>query len=107
MAKRKDQTKHDYIIKSFTEVLKSDQYKDTKADIDGYERPNKLYWKNGHRPDITAIYDKIYHSPKRFIFEVETKDSINDEHIVDQWQLFSAIGIEFRWRFISNSSERM
>ena len=103
MARRKDQSKHEYIIKSFVGVLKSNQYKDIKADIDGYDKPNKLYWEGsekGYTPDITAIFDKVYHSPERFIFEVETEDSIDDSHTEDKWKLFGTYGNSFRRRFI-------
>ena len=67
MLQRKDKTRNDYILNSFTEVLRSKKYINIKADIEDFERPQKLYWENseiGYTPDITAIYDKIYRSPE-------------------------------------------
>ena len=103
MLQRKDKSKHDYILKSFSGILRTKKYKNIKADIEGFERPHKLYWENseiGYTLDITAIYDKIYSSTEVYVFEVETEDSIDDPHTKDKCQIFATYGKEFQRRFI-------
>ena len=87
MAKRRDQSKHDSMVKSVADHVSNDGHTNVKADIAGYDRPELIYWestKKGHIPDVTSASDTQY------IFEVETDDSINDSHTEDQWKLFSA-----------------
>lgn len=48
-----------------------------------------------HAPDIIAEG-----SHERVLIEVETRDSINDDHTEDQWQLFSAFAAEKGYGFV-------
>lgn len=62
-------------------------FRDVKADVSGVPQPTKIVWSGtgrGHIPDVTGLGSEFN------LFEVETADSINDEHTADQWGLFSA-----------------
>lgn len=87
MTKHKSQANHDNMVKSLADHLIAHNYSNVKADIGGYDRPDKITWKvtgHGHVPDATATASQLQ------IFEVETEDSINDSHTEDQWKLFAA-----------------
>jgi len=87
MAKRTNQTEHDGMVKSVVNFVKAEGHSNIKADLEGYDKPELIYWKStgkGHYPDVTSTKSENY------IFEVETDDSINDSHTEDQWKLFSA-----------------
>ena len=61
-------------------------YVDVRAVVPGFQNPNRRTWpgrEKGYVPDVTA-YGTAFN-----IFEVETEDSIRDEHIEDQWALFA------------------
>ena len=97
MVKRKNQSKHDEIVKSLAVLIEEDGHTDIKADIGGYERPTKIIWKNtgkGHIPDVISTKTSNY------IFEVETDDSIDDSHTADQWVLFSKYAKRHNTMFI-------
>lgn len=88
MIKRKDQTKHDEMISRLAGYLKSKGYRDIKADTEGFEQPNEINWKgdeHAHIPDISARK-----KGKRYVFEVETSDSITHDHTQKQWRIFAA-----------------
>jgi hypothetical protein len=89
MAKRKSQSDHDVMVKQVADILISKRHQNVKADLKGYIQPNLLRWKgenSGHIPDVTSQLD----GKLKIIVEVETDDSINDQHTSDQWKLFSA-----------------
>lgn len=86
--KRESQTEHDKMVESAAKLLIKNNFTGIKADIDNYERPKKITWKDtgeGHIPDVNCKGEK-----QNIIIEVETEDSINHEHTKDQWTLFSA-----------------
>ncbi len=88
MVLRNNQSEHDNMVLEIVLHLNKHGYADIKADVSGYDTPDKITWKStgeGHVPDITADKDDI----KR-IFEIETEDTIDDPHTEDQWQLFAA-----------------
>lgn len=87
MAPRMNQREHDRIIKEVVEILKNRGYNDVRADLDGNERPKRIEWKStgeGFLPDVSGHKDWFR------IFEVETEDSIDDDHTESQWKLFAA-----------------
>ena len=87
MAKRQSQANHDRMIGQVAKLLTGKNYKDVKADLEGYTAPRKIVWEStgeGHIPDITAYSSQLK------IFEVETMDSIRDEHTENQWKLFAS-----------------
>ena len=97
MVKRKSQSDYDKMVRTIAETLTYDQYSDVKADIQGYDTPDKIIWEStgkGHVPDVTA------EKGKEVIVEVETDDSINDQHTEDQWKLFSACSKKYDADFI-------
>ena len=86
MIKRRDQSRHDSMVKSIAEYLTHNGHSNIKADNIGYELHTLICWENtikAHIPDITSFNDTQY------IFEIETDDSILDSHTEDQWKLFS------------------
>jgi hypothetical protein len=98
MAKRKSQLEHDNIVESLVGHLKSNKHINIKADLANHIRPSTIKWKNaktGHIPDVTSKKDG-----QAYIFEVETFDSINDQHTEDQWKLFAASARANSKRFI-------
>jgi len=87
MAKRKSQEEHDRMVKSVANLLTERGYKNICADLEGFTQPRRIVWEStgeGYFPDVTGHRDKLLR-----IFEVETGDSIDDEHTEDQWKLFS------------------
>jgi hypothetical protein len=97
MAKRRDQSKHDSMVKSVADHVSNNGHTNVKADIKGYDRPDLLYWestKKGHIPDVTST------EVTKYLFEVETDDSIDDSHTEDQWKLFSANAQQHSKKFI-------
>ncbi|OGQ94914.1 MAG: hypothetical protein A2284_18910 [Deltaproteobacteria bacterium RIFOXYA12_FULL_61_11] len=94
MAKRRSQSDHDQMVKAVAVHLENEGYCNVAADVKGYDPPTKIIWKrsdSGHVPDATA--DGI-------IVEVETADSINNEHTADQWTLFAAYAAEHDQVFV-------
>ena len=80
---------HDRLISVLVGFLEDEGYSEIKADLDGYEKPQALWWTDNPDekvvPDVTAKKnDAVY------IYEVETKDSIARECPSEPWKLFSA-----------------
>jgi len=87
MVRRSSQASHDIMIENLAGLLTAKGYKHIQADIPGHTPPRKIVWEStgeGHIPDITAF------SAELRIFEVETADSITDDHTADQWKLFAS-----------------
>ena len=83
MAKRRSQSDHDQIVKAVADHLTKKGYRNVMADVRPYGTPTKIVWKQsnqGHIPDVTA---------DGMVVEVETADSIDDDHTADQWRLFA------------------
>ncbi len=88
MANRSSQIEHDRMVEYVAKILVGKGYKDVRADLQGFKQPRRIIWESsgeGYLPDVTARSDDDFR-----IFEVETKDSINDEHTADQWKLFAS-----------------
>ncbi len=87
MTKRHSQSEHDTLVEHIAGILKERDYEDVRADLTGFIKPRKIIWQStseGSFPDVTGIKDGLR------IFEVETPDSINDEHTAEQWKLFAS-----------------
>lgn len=95
MAKRSDPTEHRKLLASLAVYLESNNFENIKVDgFDAYEQPDEV--RGSHIPDATA--EK---SGTEYIYEVETKDSINDTHTRDQWGAFAGEAANYGWkRFI-------
>ena len=88
MAKRKSQSEHDQMVRTVYDHLISRGYGDVHADLKGLSQPGLIYWEttgSGHIPDLTAKENGT-----GLLFEIETDDSIFDQHTEDQWRLFAA-----------------
>jgi hypothetical protein len=91
-------SEHDRLVERLRFRLVANLYSDIKVDLPGYEKPTRIVWRatqRGHEPDASA-----YYGLKEHIFEVETADSIGDEHTRDQCELFAAYAREHTAEFI-------
>jgi hypothetical protein len=82
------------MVKAVAVHLENEGYGNVMADVRGYDTPTKIVWKqsnSGHIPDATA--DGV-------LVEVETADSIDDDHTADQWTLFGAYAAEHDQTFV-------
>ncbi len=87
MEKRKSQTEHDSLVDYVARELNKRGYEQVKADLPDYEVPKKIIWQStgeGFEPDVTGVKMGFR------IFEIETDDSIEDEHTLQQWKLFAS-----------------
>ncbi len=86
MSRRMSQEEHERLVRVAAGSLLERAYRDIQADVAAFPRPEKITWPHssrGHVPDIVAFDDRMN------LFEVETEDSVRDEHTEDQWRLFS------------------
>ena len=87
MPKKADQVEHDRLVKKVVDLLGDKGYENIKADLSDFEKPKKIVWQStgeGRIPDVTVFKDDFR------IFEVETADSVEDEHTAEKWKLFSS-----------------
>lgn len=97
MAARLHQEDHETMVRSLAIHLKKLGHSDIKVDLFGNKVPEQVRWganKAGYIPDVTSTKDKNY------VFEVETDDSINEEHTEDEWKLFAAYAKKESRQFI-------
>jgi hypothetical protein len=91
MAKRESEFEHTHLLEMLGEWLYGQDVTDIRADTDGFNRPDKITLPGddeGDIPDATAAGEKFR------IYEVETPDSIDDEHTERQWRLFATYAAE-------------
>ena len=84
--RRRNQSHHDQMVAAVAQHLVAKGFRDVRADIPGFPQPEKIVWtgtNRGHIPDASG------HGDAYCLFEVETADSINDQHTADQWTLFA------------------
>jgi len=87
MSGKKDQSAHDKLVKAVVDSLSPELYSDIKANISGYQTPSKIVWANsgdGYIPDITGNVADF-----QYIYEVETEETISNEHTKNKWKLVS------------------
>ena len=87
MAKRRSQTEHDRLVEYVAKLLVGRGYQNVRADYPGFDPPKKIVWQSsgeGDLPDVTGVKNGFK------VFEVESKDSITDEHTAEQWKLFAS-----------------
>lgn len=100
MAKRKSQSQHDQMVREVYNHIISKGFIDVRADLKGLTQPELLYWEStgkGHIPDLSGIDGK--NGNQLNIFEIETADSIFDQHTEGQWNLFAANARHYGKRF--------
>lgn len=81
-------SEHDRLVEKLRARLVSSLFSDIKVDLPGHAKPDRIVWEStqrGHEPDATA-----YYLLKHYVFEVETADSLGDEHTYEQCRLFAA-----------------
>jgi hypothetical protein len=81
-------SEHDRLVERLRSHLVTQLFSDIKVDLPGYVKPDRIVWtdtQRGHEPDATA-----YYLTKQHVYEVETADSIGDEHTHEQCELFAA-----------------
>lgn len=81
------------MVKYAADFLIEKKFRNVKAGIPGYPQPEQISWKatgKGHVPDVTGEGDTFN------LFEVETVDSIDDQHTEDQWTLFAEYAVEHK-----------
>jgi hypothetical protein len=85
---RHSQLFHDKMIKQLADSLVSKKFRDVKADHPDYpDKPAPIVMEPSssfHIPDVTAMGIQMV------LFEVETDDTIDDPHTLEQWQLFAS-----------------
>jgi hypothetical protein len=91
-------SEHDRLVDRLRSQLVANLYSDIKVDLPGHEKPTRIVWtatQRGHEPDASA-----YYLMKQHIFEVETADSIGDEHTYEQCRLFAAYAQQHSAEFV-------
>src|SRR4051812_36927491 len=85
MSKRKSQEEHDAMVGYIANFLVSNDYRTIKADIPGYHAPDAIAATTGKKfvPDVSA------HGKRLNFFEIETADTIYDDHASDEWTQFA------------------
>lgn len=85
MNHRDDQGIHDIIVHNRVLLFEGYEYTDIKADIEGYPPPEEIEFEGrNYIPDVTCN-DK---NGVFIILEVETAESIDDDHTQNQWRCF-------------------
>jgi len=75
------------IIRVVIDFIKNQNFSQIKADMPGYNRPEKLVWKKsgkGYVPDITANKNGMF-----LLFTVKDPNENVNTHL-DKWRLFSS-----------------
>ena len=79
---------HDKMIKQLADSLVSKKFRDVRADHPDYpDKPAPIVMESFYSfqiPDVTAMGIQMV------LFEVETDDTIDDPHTLDQWRLFAS-----------------
>lgn len=81
-------SEHDRLLEKLRARLVANLFWDIKVDLPGHVKPDRMVWidtQRGHEPDATA-----YYLAKQYVFEVETAESLADEHTYEQCRLFAA-----------------
>ena len=108
LAKRKSQSTHDSMVSALVGFLMANNYHTVKADLPKLNQtkfapiflsPEQTLYcpntKKGQKPDASAEKNN-----QKYIFEVETEDSINDAHTKSQWELFFINAKQHKKEFI-------
>jgi hypothetical protein len=87
MSGKKDQSAHDKLVKAVVDSLSPELYADVKGNIFGYTIPSKIILTNSEEvyiPDVTGKVEDF-----QYIYEVETEETISNEHTKNKWELVS------------------
>lgn len=84
MSKRINQQHHDFMIKYMVSQLLHAGFSKICADIPGHKKPSPIEFESStFCPDVYAEKDM-----KKVLVEVETDDSINEDHTKFEWAAF-------------------
>jgi hypothetical protein len=85
MSKRINQQHHDFMIKYMVSQLLQAGFSKIYADIPGHKKPSPIKFQSStYLPDVYAENDG-----KKILVEVETDDSINEDHTQFEWIAFN------------------
>lgn len=85
MSKRINQQHHDFMIKYMVSQLLQAGFSKICADIPGHKKPAPIKFESStYCPDVYAEKDM-----KKVLVEVETDDSINEDHTEYEWVAFN------------------
>lgn len=84
---------HKNLVKRMVEHYQSEGYTKFRADLDGHTQPDSI---NGKIPDVIAWG---HPSKPPAILEVETCDSIDNNHTESQFKAFSVEAKQNGWEF--------
>ncbi|MBI5446013.1 MAG: hypothetical protein HY900_32970 [Deltaproteobacteria bacterium] len=96
MAVRASKLAHMLMVRSLVLDLKKKGFRKIRADLAGLARPPRV---EGAPEDETYVPDVTGDSREHNVFEVETADTIYDEHTADQWKNFADYARERHGRF--------
>lgn len=82
---------HNMMVLEVVKLLTQRNQASIRADLPGFARPETIEGETGnHVPDVSAT---------GLIVEVETADSISDQHTASQWKVFSDEAQQRGWKF--------
>ena len=85
MSKRINQQHHDFMVKYMVGQLLQAGFSKIYADIPGHKKPTPIKFQSAaYCPDIYAEKDL-----EKILIEVETDDSINEDHTEYEWTAFN------------------
>jgi hypothetical protein len=96
MAVRTSKLAHMLMVRSLVLDLKKKGFRNIRADLEGLARPPRV---DGTPEDETYVPDVTGDGREHNVFEVETADTIYDEHTADQWKSFADYARERNGRF--------
>ena len=81
------QTAHDGLVRQLAELLMEKHFREVRADlVECAEKPPRIFNSlacSGAAPDVTAV------GLQSLLFEVETADSLFDDHVEGEWRMFA------------------
>lgn len=100
MSKRACQSEHEAMLVSLAEYCLEEGFSEVCLDLPmaGYGQPFRLMLADSdlyETPDVTAVCDGV-----TYLFEVETEDSVMDEHTVAQWRILAQYAAEHNGRLV-------
>jgi hypothetical protein len=94
--RRRNESEHQVLVQWLGDLLVRRMAVDIRVDLPGRTRPEEIRYRgdaHGHIPDASCRM-----GGHRYVFEVETDDTITIKHTADQWRLFHA------WARLNNAT---
>ena len=96
MAVRTSKLAHMLMVRSLVIDLRKKGFRNTCADLNGLARPPAV---DGMPEDEVYVPDVTGDGSEHNVFEVETADTIYDEHTAGQWKSFAAYARQRNGKF--------